>query len=70
MSKSRPLQGASFFDQKWGQIIYENWRRLRVEFFCFSNTMKFRILVKTFVLISVKVFVLRFDHRVALESNS
>ena len=48
MSKCRPLQGASFLDQKWGQIIYENWRRLRVEFFSFSNTMKFRKFSRNF----------------------
>ena len=51
------------------QKFYQKLRRLTVEFFCSSNTMKFEIQVENFMLIKTKVLVLKFDHWVALEST-
>ena len=55
-------EGASFVTKNFH--FFQKLRRLRVEFFCFSNTMKFRIL-ENFALIITKVqsvFVFKFNH--------
>ena len=56
----------------WPKFVYfffKNCVGWGLKFFCSSNTMKFRIQVQNFLLILTKVFVLKFDHQVALESN-
>ena len=56
----------------WPTFVYfffKNCVGWGLKFFCSSNTMKFRIQVQNFLLILTKVFVLKLDHQVALESN-